>query len=201
MPQSNGRLAIALLVVTAGAALAWVFRQPETADADAAQRASSGIVYRETPPPTPNPVTAPIPTANLAVPGMFGSAETHSAGQPDAAPQRTFAASSADGLINLVPREPGSESVPHTARRVPIESGSFDRPVLPANPPRPPDMSGYSGPARKHKLVDGDSLATLAARYLGDASRASEIYELNRDRLPAADVLPLGVTIDIPASR
>lgn len=52
-----------------------------------------------------------------------------------------------------------------------------------------------------HKVVNGDSLAGLAARYLGDASRAGEIFEANRDRLHSPDLLPIGLELRIPLSR
>ncbi len=55
--------------------------------------------------------------------------------------------------------------------------------------------------SRTHRIVDGDTLADLAARYLGDAQRAKEIYRVNRDVLPARDVLPIGVEITLPPHR
>ena len=57
--------------------------------------------------------------------------------------------------------------------------------------------SGGSAPAT-HKAVDGDSLASLAERYLGSASRAMEIYEANRNVLARSDVLPIGAELKIP---
>jgi nucleoid-associated protein YgaU len=53
--------------------------------------------------------------------------------------------------------------------------------------------------ARSHIIVDGDSLAKLAERYLNDPQRANEIYELNRTLLSHPDVLPIGAEITIPA--
>jgi nucleoid-associated protein YgaU len=53
--------------------------------------------------------------------------------------------------------------------------------------------------ARSHIIVDGDSLAKLAERYLDDPQRAKEIYELNRALLSHPDVLPIGAEITIPA--
>ena len=50
----------------------------------------------------------------------------------------------------------------------------------------------------RHRVVDGDSLRTLAARYLGDAGRADEIYQANRKRLSHPDALPIGLTLEIP---
>jgi nucleoid-associated protein YgaU len=51
---------------------------------------------------------------------------------------------------------------------------------------------------RFHRLVDGDDLAALAARYLGDRGRAEEILTLNSDVLQRPDLLPLGKVIRIP---
>ena len=49
-----------------------------------------------------------------------------------------------------------------------------------------------------HKIIDGDSLALLAERYLGSASRAMEIYEANRDVLAHPGILPIGAELKIP---
>ena len=61
------------------------------------------------------------------------------------------------------------------------------------------DVAG--GPAGTHKIVDGDTLADLAARYLGEADRYLEIYEANRDLLPSPEVLPIGAELQIPRAR
>jgi nucleoid-associated protein YgaU len=52
---------------------------------------------------------------------------------------------------------------------------------------------------RSHIVVDGDSLAKLAGRYLDDPHRAAEIYELNRRILANPDLLPIGVELEIPS--
>lgn len=54
---------------------------------------------------------------------------------------------------------------------------------------------------RTHFVVDGDSLAKLADRYLDDATLADEIFRLNRDVLSDPEVLPIGVELRIPDSR
>ena len=50
-----------------------------------------------------------------------------------------------------------------------------------------------------HKLVDGDTLEGLAAKYLGDAALAGLILETNLDKIARADLLPIGVDLQIPA--
>ena len=51
---------------------------------------------------------------------------------------------------------------------------------------------------RTHIVVDGDSLAKLAGRYLDDPRRAEEILELNRGLLSDPQLLPIGVELLIP---
>jgi nucleoid-associated protein YgaU len=52
---------------------------------------------------------------------------------------------------------------------------------------------------RAHIIVDGDSLAKLAGRYLDDPRRAAEIYELNRHLLSDPQLLPIGAELIIPS--
>jgi len=52
-----------------------------------------------------------------------------------------------------------------------------------------------------HKVIDGDSLALLAERYLGSASRATEIYEANRNLLTHPEILPIGLELKIPRAE
>jgi hypothetical protein len=51
---------------------------------------------------------------------------------------------------------------------------------------------------RTHIVVDGDSLAKLAGRYLDDPRRADEILQLNRGLLSDPQLLPIGVELLIP---
>jgi nucleoid-associated protein YgaU len=78
------------------------------------------------------------------------------------------------------------------------------QPLEPSTAPggwRPDPMAWPSKPSAKprpYRLRDGDTLESVAERYLGDRERAAEIFELNRDVLPRPDLLPVGVTIVIP---
>ena len=73
--------------------------------------------------------------------------------------------------------------------------------VTPDDPfrPLPSAHDAIEDQSRLHYVVDGDSLAKLAQRYLDDPQRASEIYELNRNVLSHPDVLPIGVELIIPS--
>jgi len=61
-----------------------------------------------------------------------------------------------------------------------------------------PAPDGETTSHRTHCIVDGDTLAELARRYLGDAARANEIFATNRDVLETPDVLPIGRKLRIP---
>lgn len=50
----------------------------------------------------------------------------------------------------------------------------------------------------RHRVVDGDSLAALAKRYLGSAERQWEIFQANRDVLASPGLLPIGAELKIP---
>lgn len=52
----------------------------------------------------------------------------------------------------------------------------------------------------RHKVKDGDSLGSLARRYLGSPDRAGEIYAANRELLPNPELLPIGGELIIPLS-
>lgn len=69
---------------------------------------------------------------------------------------------------------------------------------VPAAPPAEPALDS---PPRQHKIVDGDSLTTLAAKYLGTTARAREIFDLNRDILPTPETLPVGANLRLPGEQ
>lgn len=53
-------------------------------------------------------------------------------------------------------------------------------------------------PLRTHVIVDGDSLAKLAGRYLDDPRRSEEIFALNRGVLTDPELLPIDAELKIP---
>ncbi len=50
----------------------------------------------------------------------------------------------------------------------------------------------------RHVVRNTDTLEKLAERYLGDGSRALEIFDLNRDKLDNPHLLPIGAELRIP---
>jgi hypothetical protein len=91
---------------------------------------------------------------------------------------------------------------------VPIQTDGpiqFNEPGRPSPTPDFPIPSRRSGvfdnpdlATRTHRVIDGESLESIAERHLGNRSRAREIFEWNRDRLADPQVLPLGVYLRIP---
>jgi nucleoid-associated protein YgaU len=50
-----------------------------------------------------------------------------------------------------------------------------------------------------HTVVDGDTLAKLAQRYLGSVDRQGELFEANRQLLADPELLPIGAVLRIPS--
>jgi nucleoid-associated protein YgaU len=72
-------------------------------------------------------------------------------------------------------------------------STGWGMPIIPS----PATAQSEQGP-RIHKIVDGDTLPALAARYLGTPNRAMEIFKANREVLSDPDLLPIGGELKIP---
>jgi nucleoid-associated protein YgaU len=62
----------------------------------------------------------------------------------------------------------------------------------------PPQLPQPVVQVRRHRIRDGDTLESLALRYLDDEARAHEIFEANRGLLSDPMLLPIGVELTIP---
>jgi hypothetical protein len=94
------------------------------------------------------------------------------------------------------PSQPGEAT---TRLAAPIDLDKNSHSSAPAAPPISPNF--VPPPvvrARTHFITDGDTLARLAERYLQDAGRAQEIFELNREILRDPNLLPIGTPLRIP---
>lgn len=68
-------------------------------------------------------------------------------------------------------------------------------------PPRTFAPQGESGQQSQHRIVDGDSLESLAERYLGDPGLADALFRANRNVLSDPELLPIGQRIAIPRAE
>ncbi|MEX2142381.1 MAG: LysM peptidoglycan-binding domain-containing protein [Pirellulales bacterium] len=84
------------------------------------------------------------------------------------------------------PSEPGSAALPARS------SGVFER--FADHRPLP----GAAATGKRHKIIDGDTLAAIAQRYLGAEGRYLDLFEHNRDVLATPELLPIGKELRIP---
>ncbi|HUT08978.1 MAG TPA: LysM domain-containing protein [Thermoguttaceae bacterium] len=164
------KIAAASSVLVGGILLALVFRHESPPTGQSATRDGERLVLRET----------------MDSPPEGGGR----AGDPTGAPGDIQ--SSGQGATVVTPMRTGTP--PNLARDYPGNptTAAWGTPMG-----LPPVVSEDDSP-RTHRIVDGDSLANLAQRYLGSADRALEIYEANRDVLPSPQVLPIGDELTIP---
>lgn len=99
----------------------------------------------------------------------------------------------ADAGAVLVNRQPQASLLPSV----------FEGPVGDTSGAPPDDLAAWANAEvpnsfRTHIIVDGDSLPRLAARYLDDAERGEEIFQLNQGVLTDPELLPIGVELKIP---
>jgi phage tail protein X len=150
-----------------------------------------------------------------------GAAESPGASRPSALPTVAEAPLSdpwTQGVASdparedrLAVREASSHSMREAFRNPPTMPAEYEspdkRPEAFATAPddRPRSSAGAVGANRgaarptTHRIVDGDTLAALALRYLGDAALADRIWEANHPQLPEnPNVLPIGLELVIP---
>jgi nucleoid-associated protein YgaU len=118
----------------------------------------------------------------------------------------------ADAVVQTDPRVGEAPVVQRPVTVVKPLTNAQSPPPLGAKYPEndPPASSRWGGSidmlmpaketARSHRIVDGDTLAALAQRYLGSPSRAGELFEANRDVLSDPELLPIGTELKIPAN-
>jgi hypothetical protein len=185
-------------VLAAGVAAAWPFRHPAPPAAMTAQSSTSDLpppvreitlqvspladvspaVGLEPPPPPPVTVQAPRTPLRVETQDQPLAPTLETLGSPPQMPEMYQA-------LLRTSAEPASTLASRSRR---------------------PDWADHSSTARRrrpkeHRIVDGDTLPALAERYLGDAARADELFERNRDILPSRDLLPVGRRIQIPHSE
>ncbi|BBO34978.1 hypothetical protein PLANPX_4590 [Lacipirellula parvula] len=85
---------------------------------------------------------------------------------------------------------------PYTTAKPPVADGVAPLPFALAPLP---EMETAAA-TQTHVVHAGDSLESLAKRYLGDEARALELFDLNREVLENPHLLPIGAELAIPAN-
>lgn len=197
------RYVVVALVIAAGVAAAWPFRhqRPVAPQLPALSTAASDLHFAlpqdltlQVHPQSglsPAPELSPVeqPGNQLARPASFTGGNP--AEKPlESLPAPPFLPMAYESLLVPV----GSSPQP-----TPRPSSPVHEPLLPSADEAEAAERAKPGPLwRRHRIVEGDTLAGLAQRYLGDESRAGEIQVANLDRLASPEILPLGVTLLIP---
>lgn len=99
-------------------------------------------------------------------------------------------AAGADSPVSLAPEQPAEADV----REPLIQAAPVPATRPPPSRPTPPATEG----GRRHVVVKGDTLFSLAQKYYGNRSRWRDIYAANRDVLPSENSLRLGMELKIP---
>lgn len=122
------------------------------------------------------------------------------------------AAAAGDASAATTPeRKPGAPRIPNPVDH-PDRSAAADRksdePTRSAgrsatSSDRPDSKNQEKAPARyrTYTVKKGETLASIAARVLGDARRHDELFEMNRDRLKSADRLITGTELRVPEAK
>ncbi len=172
------RLITAAAVMLIGLGLALFFRHPAAESDVPIPLQSDPLVLRKQPDPRTFAATRIVARCLPAA---------SAAGRPRGAAARHRLRSSRRP-ISRPRRRNCPRRYPNSSQPVSTRWGTSLREMLPETASAPPI----------HKIIDGDSLALLAERYLGSASRAMEIYEANRNVLAQPEILPIGVELKIP---
>ena len=202
---------ITVVVLTAGAVAALPYhRDPPPADAMAANNSLEGLPLRSQSPPEPELVTLSVSPADplsgmenqspaasfleqakqehepkLEIPEVRRDAAVRDEGAiPDLAPTfRPFTET-----IRLL-REAEAERL----ARADDSTADEDSSLVPIAAEQAAEE-----PERRHRIVDGDTLASLAKRFYGDPALSQAIFDANRGVLEHPEVLPLGTELVIP---
>jgi nucleoid-associated protein YgaU len=174
------KFALAICILIGGLFIAIVFRPVISMPAGtiAEMNTPLSLQHQQLPLPTPSSEQSLV-SASLA--------EQQTTARPTSSPSPTV-------LSPLGPPQPGPSSPPRYPDYSSTNSARWGMPLdMMPTVARPAD-----GP-QVHKIVDGDTLEALAARYLGSSARAMEIFQANRDVLADPELLPIGVELKIPA--
>ncbi len=169
------RLISAAAVMLVGLGLALCFRHPSAESDVPIPLQSDPLVLRKQPDPRTFAASESSPASSQPLPAAPG--------EPRRASPTIVTPSDRPAPPPELPKSYPTSSQPASTRW-----GTSLSEMLPETASAPPT----------HKIIDGDSLALLAERYLGSASRAMEIYEANRNVLAQPEILPIGAELKIP---
>ena len=185
------------LIVTLGLVLAWPFRRapgelektysPEEIQGETLRADNGDPIAAEATPATG------IPIAPEQVPARVAS--TNDLDNPSPARLESFDLANHPAIANVLSSPESKEGL---LAELPQTVSADSRPVYSTADTAPGDRSTDWPTELIHVVTNGDTLEKLAERYLNDAGRALEIFDLNRDQLTNPHLLPIGVELRVP---
>lgn len=189
----------ATCILGLGFVLAWPFRRPENHNEfppvpedrpSEPIRASNGDAI------VAKPLSEPAVIAQPMAPTVAHMASTAEAAASSSSPQKINGFDLANHPALSEHASPNGESTASTP-----SAESATRPAYTTVG----EQLNDSAPAEwrdevLHIVANGDTLEKLAERYLKDAGRAMEIFDMNRDQLNNPHLLPIGVELRVPVS-
>jgi len=174
------KIMAASVVLGSGAIVALLFRQEPPQPDPQAPRNFGQLVLRK--------ATTPLPVESYGSEAPLPTEPNSDAPSPARDCERTT-------IVTLVEQEDSPPSLP---RNYPATNSVEDSRWGTAIGLTFPQRNGSSPEKRTHKVVDGDTLRSLARRYLGSADRHGEIFEVNKQLLSDPELLPIGAKLTIP---
>jgi LysM repeat protein len=204
------KLLIVSFVLAMGIGLAWPFRRSATMFAPAKHTdvpgatVSASVTFKNQPVASSLGAVDSTPALGRHVVAKMAS----TAENVSTAPSRTgFDLENHAALVSRPsdgpsPRTASQEQSPVTPKVVAGEART-SRPAYSTNPAYSTSQVASADDAAwpeeiVHIVHNGDTLEKLAERYLGDAGRALELFDLNRDQLANPHLLPIGAELRIP---
>jgi nucleoid-associated protein YgaU len=191
--EPSTRIGVALCVLVAGVAIAGLFRKAPGPVSSPADRAEIQLTLRQ-----PSSPTAP------AAGGPAGDWRA-AAGSTGEQPERPLASITASEAAPSAPPLP-LPAVPEVAAAdTSATRQSVGSTLLPsagqstASSPPTPGGTGDEEDWQLHEVVDGDTLASVALRYYGDAALAEALLRANHELVKNPDILPVGAFLKIPS--
>jgi hypothetical protein len=191
------RLSLVALVLVIGVGTAMLFRKQPTQTSEISRGTPDPLLLRKSPAAASRPATV-----------VRASDDAVAESPPKMSVLRPLLDSPADDRRVLPP--PDLENsfarplmpIRHRGDAADDRAGDADTIVrLPNADPTNAELRDEPRPARTRVVVDGDSLRSLAKRYLGSSERYMEIYEANRDVLASPDLLEIGMQLKIPSNK
>ena len=171
MARRGPKIALATTILGAGLSVALLFLKDRSELPAPAESANGGLVLRKQTVETESVgQQRPLWTGRIDLPKQEEKTASTSARPESPAPQE----------------EQDSGPPPLTPHYEPAFRTHADNPARPE--------------IRTHRISDGDTLAGIAAEYLGAPERGGEIYRANKHVLGNPNLLPIGAEIQIPTS-